>query len=81
MKIFILFLASILALTSTKVLAQQRYIVRPGPYVIPRPLPQPMIVPRYQFGFPQQAPYRYVIPGQTAGYTCYMIRNGICYHY
>jgi hypothetical protein len=81
MRVTVIFLASVMALMTSEAMAQQRYILRPGPYMMPRPLPRPMIVPRYQFGYPRPAPYRYVIPGQTAGYTCYMIRNGICYHY
>ena len=72
--------ATVTAFMVGEATAQQRYILRPAPYAVPRPLPQPVIVPRYQFGFPQPAPH-YVIPGQTAGATCYMISNGICYHY
>jgi hypothetical protein len=78
MRAILVFLVTVgtLLVTLAETNAQQRYIVRPGPYYVPRPLPQPRMMP-YQ--------YRVVpnprIPGQTAGNTCYMVRNGICYRY
>jgi hypothetical protein len=63
---------AIFAVLQGDAFSQQRYIVRPGPYYVPRPLPQPRMVPRYQFGYP--APQqRFIIPGQTAGATPYRI--------
>lgn len=47
MKPVLLTVGTLLAITAVEASAQQRYIARPGPYAVPRPLPMPQMQQQY----------------------------------
>lgn len=60
--------------------ADAQYVVRRVPYVAPRPMPRPMMVPRVYYPPSPPMGYNYGI-GQTAGITPYYCGGGRCWYY